>query len=252
VTPPVLRLAGVDVTLGGWPALRGVNLEVAQGEVVALLGANGSGKSTLVRTLVGVVAPERGVVELFGVPRPRFRDWARVGYVPQRSSAAAGVPATVAEVVTSGRLSRRRRFARTTSADRSAVEQALEVVGLTDRRGDSVTRLSGGQQQRVLIARALAGEPDVLILDEPTAGVDLPSQLAFASALEQLAASGRTVLLAAHELGPLERLVRRAVTLQAGRVASDGPPPAGTGHFHTEAEHHLEHALSDAAVWRLG
>jgi len=251
VSPSVLRLAGVDVTLAGRPALRGVDLDVAQGEVVALLGANGSGKSTLVRTLVGVLTPDRGAVELFGVPRSRFRDWARIGYVPQRTSAAAGVPATVAEVVASGRLSRRRRFARATPADHSAVEQALAVVGLTDRRADSVTRLSGGQQQRVLIARALAGEPDVLILDEATAGVDLPSQLALATALEQLAASGRTVLLAAHELGPLERLVRRAVTLQAGRIAYDGPPPAGTG-YHAEPEHHLEPALSEAAVWRLG
>ncbi|MGH3354952.1 MAG: metal ABC transporter ATP-binding protein, partial [Nocardioidaceae bacterium] len=171
------------VALGGRPVLRGIDLTVGEGEVVAVLGSNGSGKSTLIRAAMGLVPLARGRVELFGTPLPGFTSWERVGYVPQGAPAGTGVPATVWEVVASGRLSRRRLLRPLRRGDRAAVRSALEAVGLDDRRNDSASQLSGGQQQRVLIARALAGEPDLFVLDEPTAGVDLRSQLAFAEAL---------------------------------------------------------------------
>jgi zinc transport system ATP-binding protein len=233
--PPVVDVSGAVVALAGRTVLRGVDLHVRQGEFVALLGANGSGKSTLVRTVVGLVPRRAGQVALFGTPLESFRSWRRLGYVPQRLTATSGVPATVAEVVAEGRLSRGAPFRRVSRADRAAVTAALEAVGMADRARDSLTRLSGGQQQRVLIARALAGEPEALILDEPTAGVDVPSQQAFAELLERLAGGGTTVLLVAHELGPLQPLVQRAVVLRHGRVVHDGAPPValdGALHVH--------------------
>ncbi|UCM87805.1 metal ABC transporter ATP-binding protein [Streptomyces marincola] len=213
----VISLAKVTAELGGRPVLRGIDLTVRTGEAVALLGANGSGKSTAVRAAVGQVPVTGGEAALFGSPVRRFRDWARVGYVPQRSTAAGGVPATIREVVTAGRLGRRR-LRPLGRADRAAVDRAIGLVGLADRASDSVDALSGGQHQRVLIARALAGEPDVLIMDEPLAGVDLDSQQVLARTLRAQLERGVTVLLVLHELGPLQPLIDRAVVLADGRV----------------------------------
>jgi zinc transport system ATP-binding protein len=226
------------------PVLHGVSLEVAAGEVVAVLGANGSGKSTLVKAVLGLLPLSAGTVALFGVPLPRFRDRRRIGYVPQRIGAGSGVPATVTQVVSSGRLARRG-FGLPGPADRVAVAGAIAAVGLTDRRHDSVATLSGGQQQRVLIARALATEPDLLILDEPTSGVDAASQAAFAVGLRRFAGDGGTVVLVAHELGPLAELVSRAVVLDHGRVVHDGTVPG------TATEHHVHpHAPAEpSGLW---
>lgn len=246
----VVRLVDGVVAFDGRPVVNGVNLTVGTGEVVALLGANGSGKSTLVRSLVGLVDLASGQRELFGTPLADFTDWHRIGYVPQRTSAAAGVPATVGEVVAAGRLPRSRWWRPYGRADRVVVEQALETVGLADRIGESVAGLSGGQQQRVLIARALAVEPEVLILDEPTAGVDLPSQQAFADALATLIGQGTTILLVAHELGPLEPLIGRAVVLRQGRVVHDGPPPQPVGHHALPGHSHVHpHGGEEGAGW---
>jgi len=235
MTPPV-HATGLRVSLGGSVILRHVDLTVTEGEVVALLGANGSGKSTLVRALVGAVPLEAGTVELFGRALGRQVAWQRIGYVPQRVSAAAGVPTTAAEVVVSGTLhSRRLRPPRDAMA---RAQTALEQVGLGDVLERPVRELSGGQQQRVLIARALVREPDLLVLDEPVAGVDLPSQQVFADALARLSERGTTVLVVLHELGALAPLIQRAVVLRHGAVVHDGAPPdpspehAGIDHVH--------------------
>ncbi|MFB7029160.1 MULTISPECIES: metal ABC transporter ATP-binding protein [unclassified Streptomyces] len=241
----VVSVRGATAALGGRPVLRGVDLTVHRGEVVALLGANGSGKSTAVRSVIGQVPLTSGTIELFGTERKRFRDWARVGYVPQRTTAASGVPATIREVVTSGRLSRRR-FGRLSKADRAAVERAIALVGLADRAGDSVDALSGGQHQRVLIARALASEPELLIMDEPMAGVDLASQEILAATLREQVAGGATVLLVLHELGPLEPLIDRAVVLRDGCVVHDGPPPEAVGQHALPGHDHVHpHAAGE-------
>jgi zinc transport system ATP-binding protein len=240
MTDTVVDVRTVSVALGERRVLHGVDLLVRTGEVVTLLGPNGSGKSTLVRAAVGLVPVQSGTVRLFDVPVDRFRDWHRVGYVPQRTTAASGVPATVREVVAAGRLAQQRPFRRASAADREAVARALDLVGLTDRAADSVVELSGGQQQRVLIARAAAADPDLLVLDEPNAGIDRRSQEAFAHALRLFVASGRSVLLVLHELGPLGPLVDHAVVLDAGRVRYDGPLPvpstvAGMPHEHAHS-----------------
>jgi zinc transport system ATP-binding protein len=237
----VVDVRGAVVKLGDRAVLHEVDLTVPSGEVVTLLGANGSGKSTLVRAAIGLVPLVAGDVRLFGTPLAAFHDWSRIGYVPQRTTAAGGVPATVREVVASGRLARRNPFRSATRRDREAVEEAIELVGLSDRSGESVSALSGGQQQRVLIARAAAGQPDLLVLDEPNAGVDRRSQEAFARALRTFVASGRTVLLVLHDMGFLAPLVDRGVVLEAGRVIHDGPMPvppayAGAPHDHVHGD----------------
>jgi zinc transport system ATP-binding protein len=240
MTGDVIAVRGAVVAYSGRPVLAGVDLDVRSGEVVAVLGANGSGKSTLIRAILGLAPLAAGEVDLFGSPRRRLRQWWRIGYVPQRLGAGSGVPATVREVVSAGRLARRGPLRPARAADRHAVETALRAVGLADRAGDPVGTLSGGQQQRTLIARALAGEPELLILDEPTAGVDAASQEAFAGALTRFVGDGGTVLLVAHELGPLEQLISRAVVVHHGAIVHDGavPPPAG---HHAEPGHDHVH-----------
>jgi zinc transport system ATP-binding protein len=250
VTDPITA-TGIVVAYGGRPVLHGVTLRVAAGEVVAILGANGSGKSTLVKATLGLLTPRRGEVRLFGTPLRRFRDWQRIGYVPQRLDAGGGVPVTVREVVASGRLARRGFLRPSRPADRDAVTAALADVGLTDRAGDPVNTLSGGQQQRVLIARALAGGPDLLVLDEPTAGVDAASQEAFASALQRFVTHGGTVLLVAHELGPIAPLISRAVVVHHGEIIHSGAVPEPAGHHANPGHDHVHpHApLDRAGLW---
>jgi zinc transport system ATP-binding protein len=232
----VLDVRGAGVSLGGRPIVRDIDLTVRAGAVIALLGANGSGKSTLVKAMVGLLPLSTGEVRLYDEPLAGFRQWHRLGYVPQRSAITQGVPSTVEEVVAAGRLSRRKPFVPPRRGDRIAVNRALEAVGLSDRARHSVSTLSGGQQQRVLIARTLAGEPELLVLDEPNAGVDLASQYAIAGTLASLAAAGATILVVLHELGHLADVIQRSVVLREGRIVYDGPPQASpTEHGH---EHH--------------
>lgn len=234
---PAVRVTDLSVDLGGRPVLRGIDLEIRTGEVVVVLGTNGSGKSTLIRTMVGLLPAARGQVALFGTPVPKFRNWERVGYVPQRITAASGVPATVQEVVASGRLSRRKLFRPLSAADKTAIDDALEIVGMAEHRKNGVAELSGGQQQRVLIARALAADPDLLVLDEPTAGVDLASQGVFTAAIRERVAHGTTVVLVSHDLGPMDSLIDRSVVLRRGRVVYDGAPTGSETHAHVHAHH---------------
>ncbi len=250
-----LTVRGLTVALDGRPVLRQVDLDVAAGEFVALLGANGSGKSTLVRAAVGLVGSSAGTIELFGTPLDRFRDRQRIGYVPQRNTAVAGVPATVHEVVMSGRLARRRFVGWRSHSDLEAVDAAIARVGLSEYARTSVNEMSGGQQQRALIARALASESELLIMDEPTAGVDHDNQESLAELLAGLIHEGTSVLLVAHELGPLRPLIDRAVILRAGEVAYAGTVDAIAEDANTHAHRHGDHievpdSITGQAIWR--
>jgi zinc transport system ATP-binding protein len=240
---PVIATRNVTVSLTGRSILHDITVTVPAGQTVAVLGANGSGKSTLVRTLVGLIPHDGGRVELFGSPLATFKAWQRVGYVPQRTTAAAGVPATVGEVVSAGLLTPRSWLRPRSRQDLAALAEALETVGMADRIKDPVAALSGGQQQRVLIARALARRPDVLIMDEPMAGVDLASQQVFADALGRLADRGTTIVLVLHELGPLAPLIQRTVVLRSGAVVYDGTPVE-----HGEPDHDHVHPHGGAPV----
>jgi zinc transport system ATP-binding protein len=239
--PPLMRLRSASFGYADRVVVSGIDLDIHRGEVVALLGPNGSGKSTLVRGILGLTTQEGGQVQLFGTPRERFTEHTRIGYVPQRHSLSASVRATVTEIVEVGRLPHRLWWRPTSSEDRAIVRRAIEDVGLADRAREEVASLSGGQQRRVLIARALAGEPEVLVMDEPTAGVDHASQEALAGVLRRLVDRGTSMLVVTHELAALERVVSRIVCLDAGHVDFDGSAAAYAAHVAGHAagsDHH--------------
>jgi zinc transport system ATP-binding protein len=235
----VLELTEASIGYDGDTVVDRVNLTVAAGEVVAILGANGSGKSTLVRGILGLARHHGGSIEAFGTPIAQLRDRWRLGYVPQQNTLARGIPATVREVVASGRLSHTRPWRRATATDRAKVRDAIALVGLAGAERALVTELSGGQQRRVLVARALAGDAEVLLLDEPTAGVDTENQQALADTLATLANAGTTILLVAHELGPAASIVSRVLVLSGGHVVYDGPPRRQDTRPHDD--HHHDH-----------
>jgi zinc transport system ATP-binding protein len=228
-TTPVIELRDVSVGYEDRPAVSGVDLTVRSGDVMALIGPNGSGKSTLVRGMLGLATVLTGDVQLFGVPATRFGQRYRLGYVPQRHTVGGAIPSTVEEVVGSGRLTHRPWYARAGVADRAAVSEAIEAVGLSDRRRSMVATLSGGQQRRVLIARALAGRPEVLIMDEPTAGVDAESQQALVGTLLSLVKTGLTLVVVTHEIAPLRPVLTRVVALRNGRIVHDDRLTPGAG-----------------------
>jgi zinc transport system ATP-binding protein len=221
----VLTAEDVTFAYGRDPVLEGVSLSVAPGEFVALAGPNGSGKSTLLRILLGLAEPAAGRVSLFGQPPAKLTERWRLGYVPQRAVVPEHLPATVEEVVAAGCLTRRGWRRGLTPGDRVDVAHALESVSLTDRAGDPLRALSGGQQQRVLIAKALVARPDLLVLDEPVAGVDTESQGQFRDALVHLVEEhGSGVLLVSHELGAVAGDLDRVLVLRRGRIVFDAPP----------------------------
>jgi zinc transport system ATP-binding protein len=237
----VLEADDLTVELGGLPLLRGVSLSARAGEALALMGGNGSGKSTLVRALLGLLPHQRGAVRLFGLPLRNFRQWSRVGYVPQRSIALLG-GSKVKEVVAAGRLAHRRPFRPLSRADREAIHDAIAQVGLSEELNTDIAALSGGQQQRVLVARALAGNPDLLVLDEPTSGVDLEHQGVLADVLAGRLSAGAAVLVVLHDVGALGDLIDRAVVLSDGRVAHDGPlGDLGQHHRRLGGHEYLDH-----------
>jgi zinc transport system ATP-binding protein len=229
-SPAAIRAESVDVALNGIPIVRRASLAIHPGEVVAILGNNGSGKTTLMRALLGLV-PHHGTIELFGTPLGQFRDWRRIGYVPQRGGILVQ-QATSREVVASGRLGVRRPFLPASGADRRAVDAALEEVGLADRARYPFVRLSGGQQQRVLIARALATGADLMLWDEPLAGVDRATQELLARVAARLKAGGATIVMVLHELGRFADLIDRSVVLVDGRVMPPGYSHHDHGHPH--------------------
>jgi zinc transport system ATP-binding protein len=214
--PAAVRATSVDIVLNGVPIVRGASLAIQPGEVVAIMGNNGSGKTTLMRALLALV-PHQGEIALFGTPLDEFRDWRRIGYVPQRGGILVQ-QATAREVVASGRLGRRRPFLPASAADRAAVDAALAEVGLADRARYPFVRLSGGQQQRVLIARALATGADLMMWDEPLAGVDRTTQELLAGVAARLKDRGATIVMVLHELGCFRGLIDRSIVLADGRV----------------------------------
>ncbi|HSK56382.1 MAG TPA: ATP-binding cassette domain-containing protein [Jiangellales bacterium] len=221
--PPVFSFRDAVVGYGDLAVVHAVDLDVRAGEAVALLGPNGSGKSTLVRAALGLADVLAGSVEVLGLPVARVRERWRIGYVPQRHTVGGGLPVTVREVVSTGRLARRPWWVPPRGEDRAKVDAAIATVGLSDRADVPLAHLSGGQQRRALVARALAARPDVLVLDEPTAGVDQANQEILAQALTRSAAAGVTIVMVTHEVGPFAGLLQRAVVLRDGRVVSDGP-----------------------------
>lgn len=200
----MLDLDEVFVVLGGQPVLENVNLCIHQGEFIGLIGPNGAGKTTLLRVMLGLLQPQKGKIA--------FAHEVKVAYVPQRGSAmGATVPVSVGEVVAMG------------STDQTAIAKALMAVHLTDLAGKRFGELSGGQQQRVLVARALAGQAQLLILDEPTTGIDDAAEQEFFGILKTLRHQGVTILMVSHDLEAVLDEVDRVICLNR-RVLYDGRP----------------------------
>jgi zinc transport system ATP-binding protein len=224
IAEPVLEAQGISLRYGATPVLDDVSIAVRAGEFVALVGPNGSGKSTLLRVILGVERPQAGAVQLFGRPADDFHDRWRIGYVPQRPTLESEVPATVVEIVSSGRLRQRGWWRRPSVSDTGAILHAIESVGLADVAHQPLNELSVGQQQRAFIARAFASEPALLVLDEPIAGVDRASQRRFRDALLHLQREhGAGVLLVSHELSAVSDVIERVIVLRR-RVLFDGSP----------------------------
>jgi zinc transport system ATP-binding protein len=223
----------------GPPVLRDADLAVGQGEFVAVAGPNGGGKTTLVRVALGLERPTRGEALLFDEPAQRFGRREALGYLAQRAQLGLDAPATVREVVTAGRLPRAGLVGRLGGSDRKRVSDAIERVGLTGVADRPLQRLSGGQQQRAFIAKALSADPELLVLDEPTTGVDVEAQEALAALLERLHRDlDVTILYVSHEFGAIERFVERLVLVRH-EIVFDGPPGELPGLWHDPSHVHV-------------
>ncbi len=189
------------VTPDGREVVRDLSFRIPMGSFTGILGPNGAGKSTLLALILGILQPTSGEIEVLGKAPLHARKGGTLGWVPQRATALENAfPATVGEVVSLGRMTRSPWALTSTQSDRDAVNEALRVVGIEHVRNRRIASLSGGELQRTLIARALASQPQMLLLDEPDTGVDAPSQDQFGELLSQLHTSGMTILVVSHDL----------------------------------------------------
>jgi zinc transport system ATP-binding protein len=237
--PLALELRGLAFAYdGGPPVLENVDLAVEEGDFVAIAGPNGGGKTTLVRLALGLERPSHGSALLFGEPAHRFSGRSTLGYLPQRAQVGTDAPVTVRELVAAGRLATGGLLGPLRTRDKALVADAIAEVGLAAQADAALASLSGGQQQRAFIAKALAGEPRLIVLDEPTTGVDVDAQAALAGLLARLNAErGVTILYVSHEFGAIEHAVRRLVLVQ-GAILFDGPPRELAARWHDPSHSH--------------
>jgi manganese transport system ATP-binding protein len=220
---PVVAVDDLVVSYGSNRALTGVDLEIAPGLVHGLIGMNGSGKSTLFKALMGLVKPTSGTVALFGADPREARRQGRVAYAPQDEDVDDAFPVSVREVVAMGRYGRLGPLRRLRPEDRGAVEAALERCELTDLADRQIGALSGGQRKRAFVARGLAQGAELLLLDEPFAGVDKRSEATITALLRSLAAEGRTILVSTHDLVAVPALCDELALINR-RIVAQGTP----------------------------
>jgi zinc transport system ATP-binding protein len=206
---PIIEVENLSFHFDGGPAvLEGVNLEIAAGDFASVIGPNGGGKTTLVKLIVGLLTPTTGWVRIFGLPPAKARP--RIGYMPQHAMMDPRFPVRAADVVLMGRLGSGRRFGNYSRADREAAAGALAKVNLEDIGARPFSNLSGGQRQRVLLARALVTDPELLLLDEPAAGLDQKVEQDFFELLQELNRH-LTIVLVTHDLGFVAGFVRTVI-----------------------------------------
>ena len=220
----VITCHDLDFGYGDEPVLKNVNIRIPDGDFVCVVGANGSGKTTLLKLALGLLEPSRGRIEVFG--REPHQTRGRIGYVPQHPRLDPLFPVSALDVTLMGRLGRSSVFGNWRRRDHEQARAALDEVGLADRAGHHFASLSGGQKQRVLIARALAGDPDLLLLDEPTAGLDAHVEEGFYRLLQELN-QRLTIVLVSHDLGFVSGFVRSVVCV--GREVLIHPTTEITG-----------------------
>ncbi|MBS2969715.1 metal ABC transporter ATP-binding protein [Metabacillus sp. KIGAM252] len=212
---PVIEIEHLSYSYDRTKVLDDINLTVEEGAFIGLVGPNGSGKTTLLKCLLGLLRPQSGSIRLFGEELKKFKNWHEIGFVSQKASSFnTGFPASVFEVVASGLTSKLGLFRYMKAADRVKVKKAIDAVGLSEFSKRNIGELSGGQQQRTFIARALVSEPKLLILDEPTVGVDSASVQSFYRMLKDLNRRlGITLILVTHDVGTISDKVTRVACL---------------------------------------
>jgi len=222
---PYIELNNVSFSYDHTAVLENLSFTVRKGEYLGIIGPNGGGKTTLIKIILGLLHPTSGTISLFGKDRHDFKEKYRIGYVPQRiTQAEKGFPATVFEVVRTGRIARLGFFERFTKDDTEAVERAMEISGIARYRDTLVGNLSGGERQRVFIARALASEPDVLILDEPTVGVDIGVQKTFYDFLSSLNKDHNiTIIFISHDIDAVSQETKTVLCLNHNLVCHGLP-----------------------------
>lgn len=226
----VIDLRDVSFSYHYNKVIDGLNLQVMQRDFVGLIGTNGSGKTTLLRLIVGLLKPDSGEIRLFGQGLSKFKDWNRIGYVPQKSSLNPLFPATVQEVVLSGLYNNKRLLRRITRKDHQSCDEAMQALGIEHLKDQLIGRLSGGQQQRVFLARALVNHPDLLILDEPMVGIDAETQETFFHMLRHMhERHDMTFLMVSHDIERMNAYLGDKPEQSNGRI-----------HFHIKHSHDLE------------
>lgn len=211
----IIQLTDVNFRYERENVLEQINLDVPKGAFLGLVGPNGSGKSTLLKIILGLVKPQTGDVFLFGHPQAKFKDWDRIGFVSQKANSFnSGFPASVFEVVASGLTGKLGLFRFIGKEQQKEIKEAIAAVGMSRFSKKNIGELSGGQQQRVFIARAIVSKPDVLILDEPTVGVDEENVKSFYYMLEKLNKEhGITLILVTHDIGTITNKVTHVACL---------------------------------------
>jgi len=220
---PAIEVENLTVSYGAVPALLDVSVTIPAGTLVGVIGPNGSGKSTLIKAILGFVRPDFGSVKIFGEPADRAKG--HVAYVPQRGSVDWDFPVTVREVALMGRYGHRRWWQELTADDRRIADEALDMVRMTPYRDRQIGQLSGGQQQRVFMARAMAQGAEILLLDEPFAGVDAATERAILDVLERTRSAGRTLVVVHHDLATAAEYFDSLILLKQ-RLYAFGPPQA--------------------------
>ena len=220
-SPPAIQVENLTVSYGPVPALLDISVSIPAGQLVGVIGPNGSGKSTLIKSILGFVKPEIGSIELFGQDVALAKG--KVAYVPQRGSVDWDFPITVREVAVMGRYGHRRWWLNLSREDYRHADEALDKVRMSEFRQRQIGQLSGGQQQRVFLARALAQDADILLLDEPFAGVDAATERAILDVLEETKASGKTLVVVHHDLGTASEYFDLLILLKQ-RLFAFGPP----------------------------
>lgn len=222
---PYIELNNVSFSYDHTTVLENLSFTVRKGEYLGIIGPNGGGKTTLIKIILGLLHPTSGTITLFGKDRHDFKEKYRIGYVPQRiTQAEKSFPATVFEVVRTGRIARLGFFERFTKEDTDAVERAMEISGIARYRDTLIGNLSGGERQRVFIARALVSAPDVLILDEPTVGVDIGAQKTFYDFLSSLNRDhGITIIFISHDIDAVSQETKTVLCLNHNLVCHGLP-----------------------------
>jgi len=219
---PLIHVEGLNYHVDGQKILREITFDIEEGDYVALIGPNGGGKTTLIKILLGLIKPSGGRVEIFGVERKRFRAWHKIGYVPQNASLFdSNFPLSVYETVSLGLAAKKRWFSFLSAEEKREIESVLETASIANLRDKNLSDLSGGQRQRVMIARALVSRPEILILDEPSTGVDVESQHKFYQFLKRLNREQRlTIIFITHDLGVIADDVTHVLSVNQKLVFS--------------------------------